>query len=155
MRQKRPMRITVAADWTLELPSKSTCTRLSHISPGLGDFEHISDFMEDTDTSFEWCISRVSTIRSGHSSGHAGQVHTPICCYINAKAVGSQTAIMSDDQYDETLGKLFDREFMKHVKAHRRYRHDRPVRGRGTTRTDVRDRRDSTDARNGPFCEVS
>jgi hypothetical protein len=52
--------------------------------------------------------------------------HTPICCYINAKAVGSQTAIMSDDQYDETLGKLFDREFMKHVKAHRRYRHDRP-----------------------------
>jgi hypothetical protein len=22
---------------------------------------------------------------------------------------------MSDDQYDETLGKLFDREFMKHV----------------------------------------
>jgi hypothetical protein len=73
--------------------------------------------------------------------------HTPICCYINAKAVGSQTAIMSDDQYDETLGKLFDREFMKHVKAHRRYRHDRPIRGQHELTYGIDE---ITDARNGP-----
>jgi hypothetical protein len=118
------MRITVAGLDPRATSPKSIHVRDCHTSPGLGDFEHISDFMEDTDTSFEWCISRVSTIRSGTVPGQ--DTHTPICCYINAKAVGSQTAIMSDDQYDETLGKLFDREFMKHVKAHRRYRHDRP-----------------------------
>jgi hypothetical protein len=38
MRQKRPMRITVAADWTLELPRRSPHVRDCHISPGLGDF---------------------------------------------------------------------------------------------------------------------
>jgi hypothetical protein len=44
---------------------------------------------------------------------------------------------MSDDQYDETLGKLFDREFMKHVKPIGGTT-DQKIRGRGTTRTDVR-----------------
>jgi hypothetical protein len=62
MRQKRPMRITVAADWTLELPREEvhTYATVTHLprsretSIGLyGRYRYV----------LEWCISRVSTIR--------------------------------------------------------------------------------------------
>jgi hypothetical protein len=110
MRQKRPMRITVAADWTLELP-RSPHVRDCHTSP------QVSETSSTSRTLWKIQIRPLSGVSPGYLRSEWAQfqtrrtgTHTPICCYINAKAVGSQTAIMSDDQYDETLGKLFDRE---------------------------------------------
>jgi hypothetical protein len=136
MRQKRDIRETINGVEVHYPRPRSIHIRDPHTNaPSFGDYQHsVVDFFQRHPTkSYEWCISPGIYTQPWGNFGRANS-HIPICCAVNGKVVGQDPCIMSDEDYADSVGKLWDDNFVDTLRKHRKYRAKtlyQMLRGRG------------------------
>jgi hypothetical protein len=125
MRQRRPITCIVDGTDVTIAPPQSIHIRDCHTDPpSFGDYQHsVVDFAK-TGKAYEWCVSPgVYKVPWGDFTGKS-TMHTAICCYVNAQRTGTDPCIMNDEDYAQSVGLIWNREFMDQVRQHRRYKSD-------------------------------
>lgn len=124
MRQKRDIRQTINGVEVNYPRPRSIHIRDPHTNaPSFGDYQHsvVDFFQRHPSKSYEWCISPGIYTQPWGNFGNVNS-HIPICCAVNGKVVGQDPCIMSDDDYADSVGKLWDDDFVETLRKHRKYR---------------------------------
>lgn len=123
MRQRRPIVQTIdGANVAIPCP-QSMHVRDCHTNPpSFGDYQHsVVDFAR-TGKAYEWCVTPgMYIVPWGNFTPK--NVHSPVCCYINAQRTGND-CIMNDEDYAQSLGLIWDRQFMDDVRKYRRFKEE-------------------------------
>ena len=114
-------------DTSVNIPvPKSIHIRDAHATiPSFGDIDHIDMFMKSQYT-YEWVFIPTKYIVSWASVTKKA-LHTPICCYVNAKLTGENKCIMPDEDYQYSIGLIWDDNILEKIGSVRGYDGRKPV----------------------------